>query len=123
MGKEIFLYKVSLSATLAPLEIKMDVTKMLATERVNSYLVTAMEMENGKMQPIPENKVITKANIMDINPRFAFASTYYSIVCFENQLSEAKGLLIDQMETALHADIENAIAMKETFEEYKSNIK
>ena len=120
---EIILYQVFLSAKLSPDKVTMDVFKARAIERGNSYLITARELSAGKMENLTHNKVITKANIMVVSGYTNSDNACRGTWCFEEQISEAKELCMEEMHSALKRNLDNATRMSTMFQAYQHESK
>lgn len=123
--KPVNLCKVTLTVSRIPKEVVFDVRRAIGIEKTCTYLLTAMEGadEPKTIQTLEKPKVITKRNLIQVNPRFDHSDNICNTWCLEENLEKAKEACMKEMECMGEKGIEWAIRMKETFQEYKSKLK
>lgn len=119
--EEIILNKVVLMVSRIPKEVTIKVYKAIGVEKRNTYRISAMDSSgSGVMEQLDLSKVITKRNILNVDPCFRPSEISATTWCLNDQLPSAKEMCKGAMELYLLQHIKRANAMNDLFEEYKT---
>lgn len=123
-SKEIILNKVVLKVSRVPREVKMVVYRATGIEKKNTYVISSMDTDTcGVMAELNNPILITKTNILNVNPCFSLGRISATTWCLEDQLPSAKELCNAAMELYLLQNIRRANTMNEIFSSYKTKLK